>query len=115
MRWWQSSGSARQRPVVVLAGLMAVLVSGCKSAAPPAAAPQAMPVQVQAVSLNPVPTSDTYVSTIKSRRSTTLQPQVDGNLTKILVKSGDQVKAGHVLMEIDPLKQRATVEAQQSG
>jgi RND family efflux transporter MFP subunit len=74
---------------------------------------QAMPVQVQAVSLSAVPASDTYVSTIKSRRSATLQPQVDGNLTKILVKSGDAVKAGQLLMQVDPLKQVATVEAQQ--
>jgi RND family efflux transporter MFP subunit len=42
-----------------------------------------------------------------------MQPQVDGNLTKILVKSGDQVKAGQVLMQIDPLKQLATVQSQQ--
>lgn len=90
------------------------MLGGCKkSAPPPAAAPQAMPVQVQPVSLSSVPSSDTYVSTIKSRRSTTLQPQVDGNLTKILVKSGDKVSVGQVLMQIDPLKQVATVQAQQ--
>ncbi len=83
-------------------------------APPPAPAMQAMPVQVQAVSLNAVANSDTYVATIKSRRSATLQPQVDGNLTKILVKSGDAVKAGQLLMQIDPLKQVATVQAQQS-
>ena len=61
----------------------------------------------------PCPTSDTYVATIKSRRSATMQPQVDGNLTKIFVKSGDIVKAGQVLMQIDPLKQVATVQSQQ--
>jgi RND family efflux transporter MFP subunit len=72
-----------------------------------------MPVMVQPVTLNSVPNSDTYVSTIKSLRSATLQPQVDGNLTKILVKSGDAVKAGQLLMQIDPLKQVATVQAQQ--
>jgi RND family efflux transporter MFP subunit len=72
-----------------------------------------MPVQVQPVSLSSVPSSDTYVSTIKSLRSATLQPQVDGNLTRILVKSGDAVKAGQVLMQIDPLKQVASVQAQQ--
>ncbi len=70
---------------------------------------------VQPVSLNPVPNTDTYVSTIKSLRSATLQPQVDGNLTRIMVKSGDAVRAGQVLMQIDPLKQVATVEAQQSA
>jgi RND family efflux transporter MFP subunit len=59
--------------------------------------------------------SATYVATIKSRRSATLQPQVDGNLTKILVKSGDAVKAGQLLMQIDPLKQVATVQAQQAA
>jgi RND family efflux transporter MFP subunit len=102
--------------VVALGGLAAVLFSGCSKAPPPAAAGmQAMPVAVQAVALNPVPLTDVYVSTIKSRRSATMQPQVDGNLTKILVKSGDAVKAGQLLMEIDPLKQVATVEAQQGA
>ena len=72
-----------------------------------------MPVQVAPVMLSPVPNSDTYVATIKSRRSATMQPQVDGNLVKIFVKSGDLVKAGQVLMRIDPLKQMATVQSQQ--
>jgi RND family efflux transporter MFP subunit len=74
---------------------------------------QATPVQVAPVSLSPVPDSDTYVATIKSRRSATMQPQVDGNLTRILVHSGDSVKAGQVLMQIDPLKQVATLQSQQ--
>jgi RND family efflux transporter MFP subunit len=72
-----------------------------------------MPVQVAPVTLSPVPNSDTYVATIKSRRSSTMQPQVDGNLVKIFVKSGDLVTAGQVLMRIDPLKQMATVQSQQ--
>jgi RND family efflux transporter MFP subunit len=72
-----------------------------------------MPVQVGSVTLSPVPTSDTYVATIKSRRSATMQPQVDGNLTRIFVKSGDAVKAGQILMQIDPLKQVATVQSQE--
>jgi len=92
------------------------LLAGCKADAPTAAAaaaPQAMPVQVASVTLTPVPQGDTYVATIKSRRSSTMQPQVDGNLTKIFVKSGDAVKTGQVLMRIDPLKQTATVQSQQ--
>src|SRR5271168_4889693 len=102
-----------RRVVPAIACAAAWLVAGCKSD-PPAAAPmQAMPVQVSPVSLSPVPTTDTYVATIKSRRSATMQPQVDGNLVKIFVKSGDVVKAGQVLMRIDPLKQMATVQSQQ--
>jgi RND family efflux transporter MFP subunit len=74
-----------------------------------------MPVAVQPVALNAVPAGDTYVATIKGRQSATLQPQIDGNLTKILVKSGDVVKAGQLLMQVDPLKQMATVESQQAS
>jgi RND family efflux transporter MFP subunit len=39
---------------------------------------------------------------------------VDGSLTRILVKSGDHVRAGQILMTIDPLKQQATVDQQRS-
>jgi len=91
---------------------LAITLTACKQAAPPAAAPQAMPVKVSDVTLSPVPAGDTYVATIKSRRSATMQPQVDGNLTRILVHSGESVAAGQLLMTIDPLKQQATVEQQ---
>jgi RND family efflux transporter MFP subunit len=75
---------------------------------------QAMPVQVAPVALDPVPATDTYVATIKSRRSATMQPQVEGNLTKILVHSGEVVQAGQLLMEVDPLKQAATLDSQKA-
>ena len=75
---------------------------------------QAMPVQTVAVTLAPVPQSSEYIATIKSRRSATLQPQVDGRLTQINVRSGDHVKAGQSMMAIDPLHQQASVDAQQA-
>lgn len=71
-----------------------------------------MPVQVETVALQPVPVSDSYVSTIKSRRSATIQPQVSGALTQILVHSGDHVRTGQHLMEIDPRQQQAVVAQQ---
>jgi RND family efflux transporter MFP subunit len=101
------------RVAYTLGSTLVLFAIGCKPVAPPAAPPQAMPVQVAPVTLSPVPTGDTYVATIKSRRSATMQPQVDGNITKIFVKSGDVVKPGQVLMQIDPLKQVATVQSQQ--
>ena len=88
---------------------------GCKPAAPPAAAPQAMPVMVAPVSLTSVPNGDTYVATVKSRRSASISPQIDGNITKIYVVSGQAVKAGQILMQIDPLKQVAAVDQQLSA
>jgi len=87
------------------------LTACTKSSAPPQAAPQAMPVQTQTIAAAPVPQYDEYVSTIKSRRSATINPQVDGNLVKIYVHSGDRVHTGQILMEIDPAKQEATVSS----
>jgi RND family efflux transporter MFP subunit len=101
---------------LVALSLAALAIAGCKAAAAPSAPPpQAMPVMVAPVSLNAVPTADTYVATIKSRRSATISPQIDGNITKIFVVSGQAVKAGQELMEIDPLKQQATVDQQISS
>jgi RND family efflux transporter MFP subunit len=93
----------------------AAIFPGCKQPdAAKAPAMQATPVQTQDVALAPVEQSSDYIATIKSRRSVTLMPQVDGNLTQILVKSGDRVKAGQPIMTIDPLKQQATVDSQRA-
>jgi len=69
---------------------------------------QAMPVQTVAVTFarwpNRASTRHHQISP-----SATLLPQVSGMLTKIVVRSGDHVKAGQLLMEIDPRQQMATV------
>ena len=73
-----------------------------------------MRVKTETINLEPVPRVDEYVATVKSRRSASIQPQVDGALTRIVVKSGDHVSAGQPLMTIDPLKQQSVVEQQRS-
>lgn len=95
---------------------LALLAAGChKKPAPAAGAgPQGLPVQTITVAMSPVPQSSEYVATIKSRRSTTIMPQVSGLLTAIDVHSGDHVKAGQVLMTIDPRQQQAAVDAQRA-
>jgi RND family efflux transporter MFP subunit len=95
-------------------GFAVLLSSGCSNTEAKQPTPQALPVKTQTISLAPVPRLDEYVATVKSRRSASIQPQVDGSLTQILAKSGDHVRAGQVLMTIDPLKQQATVDQQRS-
>ena len=75
----------------------------------------AMPVKV--IDAKAVPVNDTseYVATLKSRDSAVIMPQVEGLVTQIFVHSGDRVAAGGALMEIDPLKQQATVKSQESA
>lgn len=75
---------------------------------------QGLPVQTAAVTLAPVAQSSEYVATIKSRRSASILPQVNGLLTQILVRSGDHVKAGQTLMEIDSRQQQAMVDSQRA-
>ncbi len=100
---------------VVLAGLAGLAASGCQkkpaAAAPGGGGPQAFPVQTVTVTMAPVAQSSEYVATIKSRRSTELLPQVSGQLTEIHVHSGDHVKSGELLMEIDARQQRAMVDS----
>ncbi len=74
-----------------------------------------MPVKVQEAHATPVNDATEYVSTLKSRDSAVIMPQVEGQVTKILVHSGESVAAGAALMEIDPLKQQATVKSQESS
>jgi RND family efflux transporter MFP subunit len=98
----------------LLLGLVVVWTSSCSKTEAKQPPPHALPVSTKTIDLAQVPQSDEYVATIKSRRSATIQPQVDGTLTRILVKSGDHVRAGQLLMTIDPLKQQATVDQQVS-
>jgi RND family efflux transporter MFP subunit len=103
-----------------LLGLAALtaLTAGCgkTSAGDPAAAGgmQAMPVQVEVAKSQKIPDETEYLSLLKSRHSATINPQVEGQITKIFVKSGDRVKPGEPLLQIDPLKQQATVSSQEA-
>ena len=74
-----------------------------------------MPVKVQEARDTPVDEASEYVATLKSRDSAVIMPQVEGQVTNIFVHSGDAVSAGTPLMEIDPLKQQATVKSQESS
>jgi RND family efflux transporter MFP subunit len=98
--------------VVCAAGL----IGGCEQK--PAAGNEEQPaVRVKTAVIAPIaiPESSEYLGTLKSRHSTVLNPQVEGQVTGIFVRSGDRVKAGTALMQIDPLKQQATVGSQDAA
>ncbi|MFZ0211783.1 MAG: efflux RND transporter periplasmic adaptor subunit [Candidatus Acidiferrales bacterium] len=71
-----------------------------------------MPVQTQIANLVDVPDTSEYLATLKSRRSASINPQVEGWVTKIFVRSGEHVNQGAPLMVIDPRVQEATVDSQ---
>jgi RND family efflux transporter MFP subunit len=83
----------------------------------PAAAPPAMPptpVAIESARTTPLEDTTEYVATLKSLRSTTIQPQIEGQITQIFVKSGDQVRDGAPLVQIDPRRQQAAVSSQEA-
>src|ERR1043165_6293076 len=73
--------------------------------------PPAMPVKVQVAQAQPVGDYTEYLATLKSRNAAVIQPQVDGNVTKIFVTSGTHLAEGQPLMEIDPQNKQATVHS----
>jgi multidrug efflux pump subunit AcrA (membrane-fusion protein) len=116
------SSSLRNVGALVLA--LTVLTAACGGGQPdpapggaPGAAggpPPGTPVDMVTLELRPIEDISEYVGTVKSRRSTTIQPQAEGFLRRIAVKSGDRVAAGAVLAEIDNAPQQAAIAAIQS-
>jgi RND family efflux transporter MFP subunit len=92
-----------------------LLLAGCGGAKPAAPGMQAFPVKVITAQSQLVPFSTDYLATLKSRNAATLQPLVEGDITKIFVSSGQRVAAGTPLLEIDPTKQQATLNNQEAG
>lgn len=97
----------RSRGLAMAAVLLAAAACGRGSEAP--AGPP--PTNVEAITLaaRPVERTTEFVGTVRSRRSATVQPQVEGFVTRILKQSGDRVEPGAVLLEIDPRVQQAAV------
>ena len=96
--------------------LALVLVSCGKQAtnASAASGPQAFPVKFITAQARLVPEYTDYLSNLKSRNASALQPQVEGEVTRIFVHSGEQVSVGAPILEIDPKKQEATVSTQEA-
>ena len=85
---------------------------------PPGGGMPPMPVEVLTLRVKPVEQTSEFIGTVKSRRSATVQPQVEGFITRIAARSGDRVRAGAVLLEIDAGRQEAavgTLEAQRAA
>ena len=107
----------RRMAATALALALAAFATACgkSSANAPGGGPAAMPVQVRIATSAKIPETTEYLSILKSRHSAAINPQVEGQIIKILVKSGDHVTAEAPLLQIDPLKQEATVSSQEAS
>src|SRR5690606_25523340 len=116
------SGGARRFATFAFLTVAAAVAAACGGGSPEGAGPGGpgggamMGVPVEAVTLAPRPVerSAEFVGIIRSRRSTTIQPQAEGFLVRILVTSGARVSAGTPLFEIDAPSERAALAALES-
>ncbi len=102
----------RNRLILLLAAAAACSKAGAESIGGEAEA--AVPVAIAPVARATVRDTTEYVATLKSRRSVALHPQVDGQVAAILVHSGDRVKRGRLLMQIDPSRELQSVSSQKA-
>lgn len=105
----------KQKKSVIAVAVLAVLIAvGVWTFNRPTekkvSAPVAVPVQVINVVEEDVPRYVTGIGSVLSLQSVVMRPQVDGILTKLLVKEGQQVKAGDLLATIDDRSIRAALE-----
>jgi RND family efflux transporter MFP subunit len=104
--------------IVHFSFVVLLAATGCTRQDPGPATGQAEfpPTDVKTITLEPkpIPDSSEFVATVRSFRSTTIQPQVEGIVRQILVTAGDRVQAGQPLVQIDPDRQQATVTTVES-
>jgi RND family efflux transporter MFP subunit len=108
-------------PAALLLAAVALAAAACGAdgaAAPgtPGGAPPFMAMGVEAVTLAPRPVERTteYIATVRSRRSTRIQPQVDGLVTAIHARPGQRVRPGTPILDIDSDRQQALVASLES-
>ncbi len=85
-----------------------LLVAACKSGGPPVA--PAVPVSVATVIRRDTPVILSATGTIEPIQTSSVQSQVDGIITRVTFREGQDVKAGQVLFEIDARQYRATAD-----
>ena len=106
------------RALVGLGALsLTVVAAGCGGGQAGNGGPQGFPpapVNVVVAQLTDVEDTTEYVAALKSLHSTTIQPQIEGQIVRIFVKSGDRVQEGAPLVQIDPRRQQAAVSSSQA-
>ncbi len=71
------------------------------------AQPQGVRVKISTVQSGIIEESSDFIASLKSQRSVTLQPRIQGQVTQILVKSGNPVAQGASIIQVDRTPQAA--------
>jgi RND family efflux transporter MFP subunit len=102
--------------LAVLLSVAATAACGGERAAQGAASPPP-PTSVKLLTLEarPIEASSEFIATLRSLRSVTIQPEVDGLVTRIFVTAGSRVRAGAPLVQINADRQQAAVRSTEAN
>ncbi len=98
--FWSSRG--------LLLGL--VVVTGCSPAAPPVAETPPPPVSVSQPIVREVIDHDDYDGRVAAVETVEVRAGVRGHVVKVNFQDGQMVKAGEMLLEIDPRPYKAALD-----
>ena len=94
----------------------ALAFAGCSSRpSAPAAPPVVTGLHVAQAELQQIPATADAVGTVHASESAILSAQTTGRITAVLVKEGDQVRAGQLLVKLDDAQPHAEAERAQSA
>ncbi|AZE93093.1 Multidrug efflux system MdtABC-TolC, membrane fusion component MdtA [Pseudomonas orientalis] len=103
----------KRNTALLVGGLLILAVTGWTLTRPAKArlaAPSAIPVRVVSVAQQDVPRFVSGIGSVLSLHSVVIRPQIDGILTRLLVKEGQRVKAGDLLATLDDRSIRASLD-----
>jgi len=108
--------------VKILSSSLVLLASGLLSAcgngggpANAAGAPPPAAVAMLTLQEKPVEQASEFIAQLRSEHSATIQPEVEGVITRIFVKPGDRVRPGASLVQINADKQQAAVRSTEAN
>ncbi|MBC3258818.1 efflux RND transporter periplasmic adaptor subunit [Pseudomonas paralactis] len=103
-----------KRNMAMMAAALLILAVAAWALTRPAkarlAAPTAIPVRVVSVTQQDVPRFVSGIGSVLSLHNVVIRPQLDGILTRLLVKEGQSVKAGDLLATLDDRSIRASLD-----
>jgi RND family efflux transporter MFP subunit len=97
---------------------LALASGACRANTPAqgaAAGPPPSAVTTITLAESPIEDASEFIATLRSRRSTTIQPEVEGLITGIYVKSGQHVTARTPLVQINADRQQAAVRSAEAS
>jgi RND family efflux transporter MFP subunit len=101
-------------PLLMGGGFLAwrVLTPQNPASAPPVGGQPPPPqVKISEVETGIIESSSKYIANLESRRSVTLQPRIQGQVSQIFVRSGAEVVEGAPIIQVDAREQQASVSS----